>query len=351
MEKIDGQELADIIAEASRRIRTLYGKWMIITYENMGDTELDAFAQDIVFLAEIGVGPIVVHSGEIDDILVRMQARGTVPSSIYGTLIMDVGAMEVVEEAFGEESMRIGAAIQRNGGLPLMMNTRSDGFVITAEKEKIRVSGGREGESELDIGMTGKVKKVYVQMIVDEINKHKPKGLFPRPFPVPVLMPLGVVTDIVDKGEVYRLDARLAASVVASSLGAQKFITLTDAQGVLDAEGRVIPFINSGALRELIKGGRQSPLTKTIFPHLRACLSAGGTSHIIDARQGHALLAALLTNRGFGTMIVGTQQFICPQCNGPLEKETTLMKSYGGPLMLQKLICVLCGYGKMIHPY
>ena len=350
MEKIDNQELARIITEASRRIRTLYGKWMVITYENMGDTELDALAQDIVFLAEIGVGPVVVHSGWIDNILLRMRARDKVPRFIDGMLVMDAGAMEVVEEAFGEESMRMEAAIRRNGGLPLMMNTRRDGFVITATKEKMRVSGGREGVSELDIGMTGKVKEVYTQAIVDKIKIHKPSGLFPRPFPVPIITPIGVgVENLVDEGEIYRLDSRLAASAVASMMGVQEFVTLTDAQGVIDAEGRVIPLIDVGALRQLIKTDCPSPITKTIFTHLRACLSAGGTAHIIDARQEHALLLAMLTNRGFGTTIVDAHQFICPQCKGPMEGKTELMKAYRGPLMLQELICVLCGYGKLIN--
>ena len=117
---------------------------------------------------------------------------------------------------------------------------------------------------------------------------------------IPVIAPIGVGP----AGEMYNINADLVAGKVAAALEAEKFILLTDVEGVLDAEKRLVSTMNAEDARQkmqegIIKGG--------MIPKVNCCLDAlregVRKTHIIDGRVKHAILLEIFTDEGVGTQI------------------------------------------------
>src|SRR5690606_40100891 len=111
--------------------------------------------------------------------------------------------------------------------------------------------------------------------------------------------PIGVGED----GQSY-INADLVAAKMAAVLRAEKLIMLTNTQGVLDAEGRVLTGLSQADVTGLIEKG---VITGGMLPKVRAVLDAVAsgvrTAHIIDGRVEHAVLLEILTDHGVGTLI------------------------------------------------
>jgi acetylglutamate kinase len=143
----------------------------------------------------------------------------------------------------------------------------------------------------IDMGMVGEITSVDNRVLMSLMESEF----------IPVIAPVGTSK----QGETYNINADLVAGHIASSLGARKLILLTDTEGVLDQEGRLISTLKMEEARQLIsdktvKGG--------MIPKVNCCLEAlsGGVkkAHIIDGRQTHAILLEIFTTMGVGTEIV-----------------------------------------------
>jgi acetylglutamate kinase len=87
------------------------------------------------------------------------------------------------------------------------------------------------------------------------------------------------------------------------ALNAAKVILLTDVEGVLGTDGKVIPVMSREEARKRVKAGE---VTGGMIPKVEACiraLDAVPLAHIIDGRTKHALLLELFTEAGIGTMV------------------------------------------------
>jgi acetylglutamate kinase len=117
---------------------------------------------------------------------------------------------------------------------------------------------------------------------------------------IPVVAPVGVGPG----GEVYNINADLVAGKVASSLGAEKFILLTDVEGVLDGQKRLISTMDSKIATRYTQEGT---ISGGMIPKVRCCLDAlregVRKTHIIDGRVKHAILLEIFTDEGIGTQI------------------------------------------------
>jgi acetylglutamate kinase len=117
---------------------------------------------------------------------------------------------------------------------------------------------------------------------------------------VPVIAPIGMGAD----GETYNINADTAAGAIAGALRARKLILLTDVDGVLDAEGRLISELSAEGARALLEHGTASG---GMIPKLETCLAAleagVGAVHVLDGRVPHVLLLETFTEAGVGTKI------------------------------------------------
>ena len=117
---------------------------------------------------------------------------------------------------------------------------------------------------------------------------------------IPVIAPIGVGED----GHSYNINADLVAGKVAEVLKAEKLILLTNIQGLLDKEGKLLTGLTTTDVDALIADGT---IHGGMLPKIRTALDAVQSgverAHIIDGRVEHAVILEVFTNEGVGTLI------------------------------------------------
>jgi acetylglutamate kinase len=261
--------VAEILIEALPYIQALDQKTVVIKFGGnaMVDEPLkSSFAQDIVLLKQVGVNPVIVHGGgpQIGKLLEQI---GKKSEFIEGMRVTDHETMDVVEMVLGGlVNKQIVSLINSHGGRAVGL-TGKDGGLINARKMKL---AGTDAESP-DLGQVGEV---------DSIDPAVVKMLDDDDF-IPVIAPIGVGRD----GTSYNINADLVAAKLASVLGAEKLLLLTNTQGVLDTEGKLLTGITAGETDRLIKQGIiHGGMLPKVNCALDAVKSGVKTSQIIDGR-------------------------------------------------------------------
>ncbi|OKY76989.1 MAG: acetylglutamate kinase [Desulfobulbaceae bacterium DB1] len=292
MEK--GIEKAEILIESLPYIKEFYGKTIVIKYGGhaMVDEELKKnFALDIILMKYIGINPVVVHGGgpQINMFLKKMNIQS---SYVQGMRVTDGETMDVVEMVLvGKVNKEIVGLINFHGGKAIGLSGR-DGDLVKAKKMTIMKSQAENAPPELiDLGRVGAVTQVNPEVLI---------ALDREDF-IPVIAPVGVGED----GCSYNINADLVAGAVASRLRAEKLILLTDVEGVLDEEGKLVASMSSGEADQMISSGVAAG---GMIPKIKCCQDAlangVGKAHIIDGRLKHAILLEMFTREGIGTEIV-----------------------------------------------
>jgi len=287
-------ERADILLEALPYIKRFYNKTIVIKYGGhaMVDDELkDKFAQDVVMMKYIGINPVIVHGGgpQIGTLLKKL---GKESKFVQGMRVTDEETMNIVEMVLvGMVNKEIVGLINRHGGNAVGLSGK-DGNLINAEKYYLNEEKAKHTPPEIiDIGLVGKVKNVNSQLIV---------SLAQNSF-IPVIAPTGIG----DAGETYNINADVVAGEIASALKAEKLLLLTDVEGVLDKDKKLINAMSDKEAMKLIDDGI---VEGGMFPKVKCCLKAlkNGVkkAHIIDGRLKHAILLEIFTDKGIGTEIV-----------------------------------------------
>lgn len=286
-------EKADILLEALPYIQRFFNKTMVIKYGGhaMEDEELKvSFIRDVVLLNFIGLRPVIVHGGgpQIDGMLEKI---GIKSKFVEGMRVTDEETMSIVEMVLvGKINKELVSLINQHGGQAVGLSGM-DGNIIRARKLWISRKGKDHAEKELlDIGLVGEVEAVNPELI-ESIRNNKW---------IPVIAPVGVGPD----GEMYNINADLVAGKIAAALKAEKFILLTDVEGVLDSQKKLISTMNAEMADHYL---REGIITGGMIPKVNCCLQAlrDGVkkTHIIDGRVKHAILLEIFTDEGIGTQI------------------------------------------------
>jgi acetylglutamate kinase len=281
------EELIDkarILVEALPYMRAFYEKTIVIKYGGaaMVDAELKAsFAQDVTLLRYIGLRPVIVHGGgpQIGDMLKRLGKESTF---VDGMRVTDDETMEVVEMVLGGSvNAEIVSLIGRSGGKAVGLTGKDCGLI------RARRLTGVGGE---DLGRVGTPEEVDPGIV----SAMTQDGY------IPVIAPVGQD----ESGQTVNINADLAAGRLAEALGAEKLILLTDVEGVLDANGKLIQVLELEAARSLARDGS---VGGGMIPKLECCADAVArgvrSAHIIDGRVRHALLLEIFTDGGVGSLV------------------------------------------------
>ena len=274
---------AEVLIEALPYMRRFYDQTIVIKYGGSAMSEPDlraSFAIDVVLLKYIGLRPVIVHGGgpQIGETLVRL---GIESSFVDGLRVTDDATMEVVEMVLGGKvNPEIVALIEQGGGRAIGL-TGGDGGMIQVTR-RLHV--------DRDLGRVGEIVSVDPASIASVAEA----GF------VPVIAPIGVDAD----GVTHNVNADEAAGAIACALNAEKFILLTDVEGVKDTEGRVISRLGAEEARKLIEVGT---IREGMIPKVRCCIEAleSGVSSatVLDGRVLHAVLLEIFTDGGVGTLI------------------------------------------------
>jgi acetylglutamate kinase len=269
------------------------GKIIVIKYGGhaMGDKKLaHTFAEDVTILQKLGIKPVVIHGGgpQIGSMLEKLNIES---SFINGLRITNEETVEIVEMVLsGSINKDIVNKIHSAGGLAIGLSGK-DAKLILANKLKDKFIDPESNiEKFLDIGFVGKPEKIDSTIINIITNKLM----------IPVIAPVGYGVN----GETYNINADTAAGAIASSLKAERILLLTDVEGVLDSEKKLIPSISVVQAESMINN---KIITGGMIPKIETCLAtveAGvKAAVIIDGRSSHAILREVFTTSGSGTMI------------------------------------------------
>jgi len=270
---------AAVLSEALPHLRRYAGKTVVVKYGGhaMGKGG-ETFAHDIVLLRQVGIDPIVVHGGgpQINRMLDRL---GIKSQFVNGLRVTDAETMEVVEMVLaGTINKQLVGAINAAGGCAIGVCGK-DGNLLRARK----LTGNGE------LGFVGEPQRVDSGVLAG----------FRQAEMIPVIAPIGVG----EAGETYNINADTVAGAVAAAVKATRFLLLTDVEGVLDGQKRLIPEISAAEARRLIADGT---ISGGMIPKVETCLDAVDkgveAAVILDGRVPHAILLELFTE-GAGTLL------------------------------------------------
>lgn len=295
MDNKKANNIVKILAEALPYLQKLNGKTIVIKYGGnaMTDENLKTgFARDIVLLKQVGVNPVVVHGGgpQIGQLLERV---GKESRFIEGMRVTDKETMDIVEMVLGGlVNKSIVTLINQQGGRAVGL-TGKDGSLIRARKLEITDKSAETNVSEIiDLGHVGEVSTIDPSVVSMLDNDNF----------IPVIAPIGVGED----GTSYNINADLVAGKLATVLGAEKLLLLTNTSGILDKDSELLTGLDSKQVDEYIENGTiHGGMLPKVNCALDAVKSGVKTAHIIDGRVEHAVLLELLTDEGVGTLMKG----------------------------------------------
>ena len=282
---------AEVLIEALPYIQRFNRKIVVIKYGGsaMLDEELKRnVIKDAVLLKLVGFKPIIVHGGG-KAITARLKELNIETKFINGLRVTCEKTIAVVDDVLHNTTNRqLVDGIREAGGKGCQISGKK---MLRAER---LTSRDKETGAELDIGFVGKVVAVDVNPILDALKY----GF------IPVIAPLA--TDFY--GQVYNINADMAACDIARSLKARKLVFLSDVPGILrdpHDEKSLISSIKTSEVEGLIAEG---VLSGGMLPKIRSSVAAleAGTSEVqmIDGRVPHSLLLEIFTDKGIGTEIV-----------------------------------------------
>ncbi|MHB1065132.1 MAG: acetylglutamate kinase [Georgenia sp.] len=282
---------AEVLVQALPWLQRFSGARVVIKYGGnaMIDEDLKrAFAQDVLFLHQVGLRPVVVHGGGPQ--ISRMLDRLGLDSQFRGGLrvttpeVMDVVRMVLTGQVQRELVSLLNAEVAHAVGL-----SGEDGQLMRAARRPATVDG-----EPVDVGQVGDVVAVDPRAVEDLLDAGR----------IPVVSTVAV--DVAEPTQVLNVNADTAASALAVALGASKLVILTDVEGLYGAWPDRSSLISQLDTDEL--AGMLGSLESGMVPKMEACLRAvrGGVpqAHVIDGRTEHSMLLEIFTDEGVGTLVV-----------------------------------------------
>jgi acetylglutamate kinase len=272
---------ARILMEAMPYIKRFSGAIVVIKYGGsaMVDEDLQSsFAADVALLSLVGLRPVIVHGGG-PQISRAMDKADVSPEWVNGLRVTDQATMAVVQQVLaGSVNPEIVRLLVGHGARAVGLTGIDAGLLKVVQLDPA-------------LGFVGKVDSVDTRLLRGMVES----GI------VPVVAPIGVGPD----GKAYNLNADSAAGAVASALGAQKLIYLTDVEGVYKDFSDPDSLITRIALSETadLLEGLDGGMVPKIKSSIGALTDGVRQAHILDGRVQHAVLLEVFTPEGIGTMI------------------------------------------------
>lgn len=281
---ISNTDKAKILINALPYIQRYHGKTVVVKYGGnaMINEEIkDAVMSDIVLLNTIGIKVVLVHGGgpEINDMLKRLNIES---KFIDGLRYTDDQTVEVVQMVLaGKVNKSLCSLLNQHGGKAVGL-CGIDAEMIKAKKKLGKV----------DLGNVGEIVEVNSNVIRDSLNNGY----------IPVVATVGSDID----GKIYNINADTVAAAIATSLGAENLILMTDIKGLLRDKNDENTLIPEVALSEVAALKRQGIIGGGMIPKVECCVEAvrSGVKQalIMDGRIPHSILIEILTDEGVGTL-------------------------------------------------
>ncbi len=249
----------------------------------VGGTLLDAeesrrmLAHELAPLAAQGHQVAVVHGGG-RQLSRYLAAHGVESRFVNGFRVTTPEVLEGVTKILaGDVNLQLVSALQQAGARAVGLTGADAGLV-----QAVPLSP--------DLGAVGRIDRVRPEVLDLLVSRGY--------LPVVACLAAGV------HGEVYNVNADQMAVACAAHFLADRLIFLTDVEGVLDGQKRLVPELTAAAAEELIA---QGVATGGMEAKLRACVAAvrqGIPEVRIAAGARPRVLQALLAGREVGTKVL-----------------------------------------------
>ena len=234
------------------------------------------FISDISILNKLGLSIIIVHGG--GPRIKRELDKSNIQSKfIRGLRVTDEKIINIVENVLIDFNEDIVNSLVEKGANAVSLNTKKNNAIeVIPEAE--------------ELGFVGIPNKINVGIINDIIKTNA----------VPIISPLGLGKN----NQTYNINGDTAAGAIAKSLKCRRLLLMTNVEGVLNKEKKLIEEISSSEILEMINN---ETITEGMIPKINTCLDAvmnGVTGvGIIDGRKKHSILFELFSDKGAGTLI------------------------------------------------
>jgi len=234
------------------------------------------FIQDIAILNKLGFNPIIVHGGgkRINNKLSELNIKS---NFIKGLRVTDKDTINIVEDVLINFNKEIANAL-KDQSCETRRVTSKEYNIITVKPENN------------ELGFVGTPTHIKINVLKEIVKANE----------VPIIAPLGL-----DKNnQTFNINADTVAGSIARALKARRLIIISDVEGVLDNDKKLIPEINSIKAKSLID---QKIISGGMIPKINNCIDVASNGVkgvvIIDGRRSHSILFELLSDKGAGTLI------------------------------------------------
>lgn len=284
--KISTAERAKVLVQALPYIQKYAGKTVVVKYGGnaMINNDLkDAVMSDIVLMQLVGINVVLVHGGG-PEISAMLKKIGKESQFVGGMRVTDEETIDIVQMVLaGKVNKDLVQLLEHHGGWAVGL-CGLDGGMLTAEKLR---------SNEGDLGYVGRIVDVNTDIIIDATRNGY----------VPIISTVAGG----ENGEVFNINADVAAARIAAKLDAIKLILMTDIRGLLrdkDDENTLIPVVNVSEVPSL---KNQGIISGGMIPKIDCCVEAVrrgvNRAHILDGRIPHSILIELFSDEGIGTML------------------------------------------------
>ncbi len=266
------------IEEVSKYIEKYKNDLIVIKYG--GNVFIDRnifnnFISDISILNKLGLSIVIVHGGG-PRIKRELDKSNIQTKFIRGLRVTDEKIINIVENVLIDFNNDIVKSLKEIGSEAISIHTQKNNIIeVIPESE--------------ELGFVGIPNKINNEILLNIIKEKK----------IPIISPLGL-----QKNQTYNINGDNAAGAIAKSLKSRRLLLMTNVEGVLDKDKKLIEEISSSKILEMVKN---ETITGGMIPKINTCLDAvnnGVTAvGIIDARPQHSILFELFSDKGSGTLI------------------------------------------------
>ena len=234
------------------------------------------FISDVVIIKKLGLTPVIVHGGG-KRINIKLKELNIESTFIKGLRVTNKDTIKAVEDVLIEFNKEIVDALKEKS-----CNARS----ITTKEHNI-ISVKSESDELCFVGIPAYVKTDILKEIV-KTNE------------IPVIAPLGLD----ENNQTFNINADYAVAFVAKELKARRLLLMTDVEGVLDKNKKLISEITPSIAKKMIA---ENIISNGMVPKINTCIDSVNNGVrgvvIIDGRKPHSILFELFSDKGSGTLI------------------------------------------------
>ena len=266
------------VNEVSKYIEKYKNDLIVIKYG--GNVFIDRnifnnFISDISILNKLGLSIIIVHGGG-PRIKKKLDEANIQSKFIRGLRVTDEKIINIVENVLIDFNSDIVNSLEKIGTKAVSIHSKDNNIIeVIPEAE--------------ELGFVGIPNKINNDILLNIIKEKK----------IPIISPLGL-----QENQTFNINGDTAAGAIAKSLKCRRLLLMTNVEGVLDKDKKLIEEISSTKILEMIKN---ETITGGMIPKINTCLDAvnnGVTAvGIIDARPKHSILFELFSDKGSGTLI------------------------------------------------